>query len=104
MAGALGYAAGVTTRKLPARLLWHLRVVLAAAFLLLPAAPALAQFGNEELDRRVREADGRLRGYNETDVVLEGGDSPVYAYAAFIGLALVCTAVLFKDARRSHLD
>jgi hypothetical protein len=76
-------------------------VAIFAGSLLLGSDLASAQ---NEQDFLVRNADGRLRGYPETDVILESGDSPVYAYFAFAGLALVSMIVLFKDARRTHLD
>ncbi|MEM1013130.1 MAG: hypothetical protein AAGI46_13030 [Planctomycetota bacterium] len=68
-----------------------------------PATAVLAQV-NSEADKRVRDADGRLRGYNESDVVAEASDRPTAAYFVFAGLTLVAGIALFKDARRTHLD
>ena len=80
------------------------RLVLIASFLLgLAGVTPLASAQNDE-DLLVRNADGRLRGYAESGVVIDAGDTPVYAYFAFAGLALVATIVFFKDARRTHLD
>lgn len=59
---------------------------------------------NEELDKKIRDADGRLRGYNESDVVLEGGDSYFLPYVVFAGLTFVAMVFMFKDAKRTHLD
>ncbi len=81
----------------------RLGLVAVALFLLAPAPMASAQL-NEEESKRIRDADGRLRGYNETNVVLEGGDSYFGPYFAFAGLTLLATVFLFKDAKRTHLD
>ena len=76
--------------------------VLATAALLF-ALPSVASAASDDPEIMVRNADGRLRGYNEM-VVLEGGDTPLLPYLAFVGLTLFATVFLFKDAKRTHLD
>jgi hypothetical protein len=46
--------------------------------------------------------DARLVGYNP-NVALEGG-STASMWLLLIGLAIVCMAPLFMNARRTHLD
>ena len=79
--------------------------LLAAAFLMPAAMPAgvLAQEDNDARDKRIREADGRIRGYQEDGVVLESGSS-AFPYFAFVALAALGAGVMFKSARRTHLD
>lgn len=81
-----------------------LRTLLVAATLFMPmAAPgtAQAQYGDEE---GIESADGRLRGYEEQGVVVPGNSAVPLAYFAFIGLTIVAAGVMFKSARRTHLD
>ena len=66
-------------------------------------AGAFAQEDNDARDKRIREADGRIRGYQEDGVVLEGGSS-AFPYFAFVALAALGAGVMFKSARRTHLD
>jgi hypothetical protein len=80
-----------------------LLVPLVLAALLLPAADVAAQAN--ETDERIRNADGRLRGYEDGGkIVLEGGDTPVLAYAVFLAMTGVVAGVMFKNSRRTHLD
>lgn len=46
--------------------------------------------------------DARLVGYNP-NVALEGG-STATTWLLLIGLAIICIAPLFMNARRTHLD
>src|SRR5690606_22595712 len=81
----------------------RLRPLLLGLVLMLPTAlpaPALAQVNRDEA---VKEADGRLRGYTQNGVVLNES-STALTYFAFIGLALLSMGVMFKLARRTHLD
>jgi len=64
-----------------------------ATSLAVPAA-ALADEGESP--------DARLIGYNP-NVALEGG-STATTWLLLIGLAIVCIAPLFMNARRTHLD
>ena len=80
------------------------RAALIAAALLLPLSlpsMAMAQYGHEEgLDT----ADARLRGYEERNVSVPGKAAVPLAYFAFIGLTIVAAGVMFKNAKRTHLD
>ena len=67
---------------------------LAAALLLISPASALAQDEGE--------MDALRTGYTQR-VEVEGGSSGL-TWLALVGLGVVCFAVLFKDARRTHLD
>ncbi len=66
--------------------------------------PASASAQATDADKLIRDADGRLRGYHETNVVSDAGDKAIGAYFAFVALTLVAGLALFKDARRTHLD
>jgi hypothetical protein len=66
-----------------------------AAAVLLPAA-ALAQ---EESYKN----DARLEGY-EARVQVESGDSTALTWLLLVFLAMVAMGVMFKNAKRTHLD
>ena len=70
-----------------------LPAVLAAAAL---TCPALAQ--EEGI-----EHDGRLEGYAEK-VIIDGGESTALTWLLLVFLGMVSLSVMFKNARRSHLD
>lgn len=89
------------TRRLPH--LGRLTAGLLTAVLLALPTPAMAQYGDDAEGDLIRDADGRLRGYEQSGIVLEGG-STFLPYAAFFGLAVVAAGVMFKSARRTHLD
>ena len=72
------------------------------AGLALPAAPAAAQYG-DDVSAKIRKADGRLRGYDDKNVVLDGG-GPIVVYLALLGLTVLALVPMFKSARRTHLD
>lgn len=67
----------------------------AALTLLLSPISAMAQ---EEL----KYYDARLEGY-PTNVTLESS-STALTWLLFIFLAVICIGVMFKNARRTHLD
>ena len=68
-----------------------------------PAAPAWAQDEDTERERTIEEADQRFKGFDaESSTVVGGGY--FLTYLAFVGLAVVTIGVMFKSARRSHLD
>jgi len=52
-------------------------------------------------DEEVR-IDGRLQGYSKT-MVLDGGSLSLL-WLALVGLSIVALSVLFKNAKRTHLD
>ena len=60
------------------------------------AGPALAQ--EEGI-----EHDGRLEGYAEK-VIIDGGESTALTWLLLVFLGMVSLSVMFKNARRSHLD
>jgi hypothetical protein len=46
--------------------------------------------------------DARLENYAESVLLQSGGTA--MAWLLLVALAVLCLAVLFKDARRTHLD
>jgi hypothetical protein len=70
-------------------------LIAAAAAVVLPAA-ALAQ---EESPKN----DARLEGY-EARVQFESGDSTALTWLLLVFLAMVAMGVMFKNAKRTHLD
>lgn len=64
---------------------------------------AYAQPQMSEEDIVISEADARLRGYEERNVVVPGR-AVALAYFAFVGLAVIAAGVMFKSSRRTHLD
>jgi hypothetical protein len=70
-----------------------LRIVLAAC--LLHAVPVLAQ--EESV-----EHDARLDGYVENVII--DGDSTALTWLLLVLLGSIALAVMFKNARRTHLD
>lgn len=77
--------------------------LLVAVFIGGTAMPVAAQ-NSDDFDSRVRNADGRLRGYEQRDIVLEGGDTPVLPYFVLVALTGLAAGVMFKNSRRTHLD
>jgi len=53
-------------------------------------------------DEEVPEHDGRTEGYSQKVQVTKASTSLVWL--AFIALTVISMSVMFKDARRSHLD
>ena len=76
-----------------------LLALVVAATVALPATPAHAQDDDE-----LETPDARYEGYaGTTNVALEPGSTAV-TYLLFAGLAVLAVGVMFKDAKRSHLD
>jgi hypothetical protein len=70
-------------------------LALAAACL---ACPLLAWAADDDVDV---PHDARMEGY-QLPMALEG--SPALTWMLFAVLAVLCVSVLFKNAKRSHLD
>jgi hypothetical protein len=66
----------------------------------LSAMAFAAKSGNEE---EMESWEGRLEGYTQT-VRLENSGSTAPYWLLLIGLGVVALIVLFKDAKRTHLD
>jgi hypothetical protein len=74
-------------------------MTIVVTFLLLPVI-AFAQRRGEEEGSELKEA--RLEGYAANVKAAEGG--PALTYLLLIFLAVLGLAVMFKNARRTHLD
>ena len=72
---------------------WTARLVAAATVL---AAPAMA------LADDTGPVDGRLTGFREG--VLTAPGSNAVTWLMLVGIGVVCIAVMFMSANRSHLD
>lgn len=77
-----------------------LAFVLAAMVFL--SVPGLALAQREQVDPDAKP-DARLEGYAE-NVKLSKPGSTALTWILMIGLGVICFAVLFKDAKRTHLD
>ena len=89
-----------TTRRRLAR--WTSAATLSLALLASAATPASAQ-PKKDLDDPLLEADGRLRGY-DVDTTAMDESSTFLAYLLLIGVGAAAVGVMFKNARRTHLD
>ena len=82
------------------------RTFVVAMALMLPTVAtqqlAMAQPQGED-DDKYDDADGRLRGYEDNNVVMPES-SVALTYFAFIGLTVLAAGVMFKAAKRTHLD
>jgi len=78
-------------------LAWCCRWVAVIALAITPAT-AMAQQGSDEHD----VYDARLEGYAGNKTLPGGGQA--LTWIAFVFLAIVACAGLFKDAKRTHLD
>jgi hypothetical protein len=70
----------------------------ALALVLAPASALAQQRGGPEIEIY----DARLQGY-EQQVMLEDS-STALTWLLLVALTALCLSVLFKDARRTHLD
>lgn len=77
-----------------------LALVLAAMVFL--SAPGLALAQREQIDPDAKP-NARLEGYAE-NVKLSQPGSTALTWILLIGLGVICFGVLFKDAKRTHLD
>jgi len=69
---------------------------------ILPVAQPAARANNrQQTEEELEYTDARLEGYPQT-VYIEGGTSTTWFLLVFLGV--VGLAVLFKDAKRTHLD
>src|SRR5688500_11000788 len=88
------------TKPLMTRLLVLACSALAVTLPLLAPVIAFAQRRGEEEGSEFKE--GRLEGYTFNVRAPEGG--PALTYLLFIFLAVLGLAVMFKNAKRTHLD
>ena len=72
---------------------------LAAVVLMTGAAPALAR---TQEDEETALKEGRLEGYGEVVALPSAGSGLLWMM--FMLMSVVMIAVLFKNAKRSHLD
>lgn len=77
-------------------------LLIAASATLVAPATSSAQ-SEPDPDKIIRDADARLRGYEQSNIVLDAGGG-AYPYFALLGLAAVAAGVMFKTSRRTHLD
>jgi hypothetical protein len=63
--------------------------------------PVLLPAGTARADDSTAKNDARLEGYARK-VAIDGSTAP--SYLLLTGLGIVGLAVMFKDAKRSHLD
>jgi len=68
------------------------------------AGTTLGQSDDVERERDIEEADGRIKGVNRSSSTVLGDDGVGLTYMAFIGMTILAAGVMFKSARRSHLD
>jgi len=78
------------------------RWMMAAALLLVMCAAAPKAYASSSSDDEPTEYDARLLGYDKT-VQLDSG-STALSWVLLIVLGIVTLGVLFKDAKRTHLD
>ena len=75
----------------------------AVALALLAGATSASAAPQKDLDDPLLDADGRLRGYNEQTTAMDES-STFLTYGLLIVLSGVAAGVMFKSARRTHLD
>ncbi len=83
------------SKKLPANRRWLAALCLALTLLAWMAPAALA-------DDEPEVYDARLLGYDKTTQL--DSSSTALIWLLLIVLIVLCVGVMFKDARRSHLD
>ncbi|HZK82572.1 MAG TPA: hypothetical protein VFC46_15925 [Humisphaera sp.] len=74
-----------------------LAAVLSVGSVLLP----ILGTGNAARAADQLKEDARLEGYKER-VILDAGGAQYYLLLGLLGI--ICVSVMFKDAKRSHLD
>jgi hypothetical protein len=79
----------------------HRLLGLCCALLLVLSTPVMTLARNSEPDREI--VDARLEGYDKINVTLSSG-STALTWILLLVLCGLCVAVMFKDAKRSHLD
>ena len=72
--------------------------------LLLTTGSAFGQSKDVERERDIEEADGRIKGVDASNDTVLGSDGVGTTYLAFLGMTILAVGVMFKSARRSHLD
>ncbi len=72
---------------------------LVLAVVVIAATPAVSQAKQYEEERIY---DARVDGYTESTWIEEG--SSALTWILLIGLGVICFSVMFKNARRTHLD
>ena len=90
----------MTSLPLKSRLICFACWAIALAITVLAPVIAFAQRKGEEEGADLKEA--RLEGYAFNARAAEGG--PALTYLLFIFLAVLGLAVMFKNAKRTHLD
>ena len=86
----------------PPKLRRFLAPLALATALLAPALPAAAA-PQKDLNDPLLEADGRLRGYTE-QTTAEDESSTFLTYGLLVILLGMSAGVMFKTAKRTHLD
>jgi hypothetical protein len=80
-----------------------LRVLLLSVAMSIPLLGSPGIAAGQYQTNPVKDADGRLRGYDEQNVILDDS-STALTYLALIGLTVVAVGLMFKSSRRTHLD
>src|SRR4051794_4649014 len=78
------------------------RLIQAIAALIVLATPLLAWAAENDEVKYDAKAVGFKRGEGQT--VIAGDASTALTWMLFIFLAMVCLSVMFKNAKRTHLD
>jgi hypothetical protein len=81
------------------RMMRHRLIGLAIAFAAVALSPLIA-LGQDQ--PKIAPYDGRIEGYGK-QLTLDAGTSAL-TWLLLIFLGVVCLGVLFKHARRTHLD
>jgi hypothetical protein len=79
------------------------RVLVLSAALCLPMLALPGQAMAQAQPNPLEGADGRIRGYEQNSVVMDDS-STALTYLALIALTVISVGLMFKSARRTHLD
>lgn len=71
---------------------------------MLSGGVANAQDREDRRESQIEAADGRTRGYDRMSATVLDGSGAGLTYMAFIGMTVLAVSVMFKSARRTHLD